>query len=349
MKPAKTALLLLLLSTLFPACGKDRPPVQRAVYHWESTFDLSGEERQWLDRNAVGRIYLRLFDIDLDEGLQEPVPVGVLQVPGTPPGDGREIVPVFFITNRTFAGLSETQTDTLAMRVLRKARTKLAEQLNDPPVPEWQFDCDWTGETREAYFRFLRAIRAALKTEGAGLSVTIRLHQVKYHERTGTPPADRGMLMFYNMDDVEDTATSNSILDLSVARGYYRNFDSYPLPLDLALPVFRWGVLFREGKMIRLINGLGTEDLQDTARFVFRDASHAEVVKSTYLDGYYLYAGDEIRLERATAGMLREAMRDLKKVLAKPPGWICLYQLAPETIKQYSDEDLVEIWNSFGP
>ena len=344
MKAVKRLFFLLFVAP-FLSCG-DGPAPERAVYHWESVYDLGPEETGWLDRNGIGRIYLRLFDIDRDESLQAPVPVGNLQVADTSTDIGLEVVPCFFITNRTFENISETQTDSLAARILRKAGIKLHEQLGNPLVREWQFDCDWTEGTREAYFRFLRLMGQALKKEGIQLSATIRLHQVKYFGKTGVPPVDRGMLMFYNMGDVEDPETRNSILDMAAARQYYSNFGDYPLPLDLALPAFRWGVVFREGKMVRLINGLAPEDLGDGSRFAFRDATHVEVVKSTYLDGYYLYGGDEIRLEWASGGQLREAAGDLVKIMAKGRRWVCFFQLAPEMIKQYSDEEWEGIWDS---
>ncbi|MCB9283337.1 MAG: hypothetical protein H6563_04625 [Lewinellaceae bacterium] len=337
--------LIALLAGLAGACRSGDTTPRPAVYHWESDFSLTPEERQWLDEQHIQRIYLRLFDIDWDEGLQAAVPVGVLQAPDTVPRITRQIVPTFFITNRTFEHLSEVETDSLALRLVRKAQTKLRDQLGAPTAPEWQFDCDWTEGTRDRYFQFLETVNSVLKPGGATLSATIRLHQVKYHQRTGVPPVDRGMLMFYNMGTVDDPGTTNSILDLQTAGDYYYNFDSYPLPLDLALPIFRWGVVFRDGKMVRLINNLSDPGLSDTSRFVFRDGTHVEVRKSTYLDGYYLYAGDLIRLEWVAAGQLQSAARDLRRMLNRPPEWVSFYYLAPETIKYYSHEELETVFH----
>lgn len=341
MKRRWTALLF--TAVLLASCRSDAPPVQRAVYHWESAYSLTREETDWMDHLQIRRIYLRIFDIDWDESRGEPVPVGILDPSGAPDSLALEITPSFFLTNRTFQQLTEVQSDTLAARLLRKARRLLDELPGKPLVREWQLDCDWTESTREAYFRFLKKIGQALAEDHIGLSATIRLHQVKYFERTGVPPVDRGMLMFYNMGDVTNPEVENSILDLRIARTYYENFEAYPLPLDLALPLFRWGVVLREGKMVRIINGLDEEGLRDSARFVFQDPTHVEVRKSTYLDGYYLYEADEIRLESVSGSLLHDAALDLSKVLARPPGWVSFYQLAPETIKHYSHEELETI------
>jgi len=104
------------------------------------------------------------------------------------------------------------------------------------------------------------------------------------------------MLMYYNMGEVRAWEESNSILNLEAAEPYL-NGKAYPLPLDLALPLFRWGVVFREGKMIRLINNLSAEALADRTRFFPMTPDRYEVQKGTFLQGHYLYQGDFIRLE----------------------------------------------------
>jgi hypothetical protein len=65
---------------------------------------------------------------------------------------------------------------------------------------------------------------------------------VKYRERTGVPPVDRGMLMFYNMGRFSADPEARAIFDLESARRYLARISSYPLPLDLALPMWSWTV-----------------------------------------------------------------------------------------------------------
>jgi hypothetical protein len=328
----------ILLCLCFGCRSPEPPPIQRGVYHWESRLDLTQEEGQWLNRQQIDRLYLRLFDVD--QGL----PVGVLYISDSLRSIPPEIVPTFFLTNRSFQNIAESEAESLADRLFRKASLQLARLPGQTVVPEWQFDCDWTESTRTAYFGFLERMRRKLAPEGIGISATIRLHQVKYFDRTGVPPADRGMLMCYNVGDVTDPQTRNSILDPAIVRDYLYNFDTYPLPLDLALPLFRWGVVIREGKMVRLINDLGPEHLLDSSRFLFRDPNHVEVRKSTYLDGYYLYREDLIRLESAPANLLRETAGELSRVMKRPER-VVFYHLNPGMIKMYTDEDLEALFD----
>ena len=153
--------------------------------------------------------------------------------------------------------------------------------------------------------------------------------------------------MFYNMGNVEDTEIGNSILDLSIGKQYLNNVRNYPLALDIALPIFSWGVLVREGKMIKLINNLQASDLNDDLRFLKIDETHFEVIKSTYLQGYYLYKGDIVRLERATIDLLQESADLLSSVFTDSDLTIIFYHLDSIVINNYSDEALEDICNRF--
>jgi hypothetical protein len=134
---------------------------------------------------------------------------------------------------------------------------------------------------------------------------------------------------------------------LGEAKKYMVNFDQYPLPLDLALPVFSWGVLFRDGKMIKLINNLSHTELSDTSRFLKMDAHRYQLVKSTYLQAHYLYEGDVIRIEDIEQMKLEEAVRLLKKEIRNPELTMSFYHLDPVTINNHPYEELerlIEIW-----
>ena len=219
---------------------------------------------------------------------------------------------------------------------------------------EIQIDCDWSGTTKEKYFKLLSFLRKKIASKKIKLSSTIRLHQIKFFKKTGVPPVDRGMLMFYNVGEVADISTQNSILDLEIAKQYLENFDNYPLQLDLALPIFSWGVLFRDGKMIKLISGLREAELSDSTRFVNSSASRIlnfgstfEVKKSTYLDGRYLYEGDQIRLESVRLEVLEETAQLLKEHLFNEDLTISFYHLDTTTIKHFQYEKLQDICHFF--
>jgi hypothetical protein len=169
------------------------------------------------------------------------------------------------------------------------------------------FDCDWTATTRDAYFSFLEKMRSRLPAS-TSRSVTIRLHQYQRPADTGVPPAERGLLMLYNTGDVEDpTGNRSSIFDPRDAHRYLDNApQSYPLPLDLALPLFSWGLVFREGELWKIIPELNASQLTDSTRFQAVD-SRWEVRQATFMGGLYLATGDFVRLETVTPELLLQA------------------------------------------
>ena len=331
-----------------------------------------------MDSLGAKKLYVKFFDVDWDAARNRPVPLAEVQV-DTTNIYGLEIVPTVFITNRTFLNLNESPR-LLSEKIINKIN-KIGQNKFGSIFREIQMDCDWTESTREKYFHFLKLIQVenspfAIRHSPFQLSATIRLHQYKYPEKTGIPPVDRGMLMAYNIGEVDKWETDNSILDLDILDQYVGSrqlavgsrqlavpssqsaVPSSQLPLDLALPIFRWGVVFRENvsdenkwEMAYLINGLGAEGLADTARFAKLETARYEVRKNTYLEGYYLYAGDRVRLESVSPELLEKAAGRIdnfsKVVNSNDPMTISFYHLDTSTLKFFDHEKLERILEKF--
>lgn len=333
--------ICLLAGVLAGGCQTVETEVQPAFYHWKTVLELSPAEEVYLDSLGAGRLYVKFFDVAWAEEQGMAVPHATLEVqPGQ--WEKRSIVPCVFITNEVFERTPEGQIAELAKKVVERIQ-RVSAHLPGADIREVQIDCDWTESTRAAYFRFLEVLLRFLDKAEIRLSATIRLHQIRYYQRTGVPPVDRGMLMFYNVGDLRDWEEPNSILRVENALPYLNGFDRYPLPLDLALPAFAWGVIFRDGRMIRLINNLRGAQLSDTSRFVKLAPGRFEVVKSTYLNGYYLYRGDRIRTEAVDAELLRESARLLAPHFRRRTFTTAFYHLDSSIIKHLAYEQLEEV------
>ncbi len=338
----------LILCTVFSlaACQKtSERNVKPAFYHWKSTLNISKQEEIYLKTISTHRIYLRFFDVDWDGTTDQPLPIAELEIKSDL-SDSIEIVPTVFITNRTFLNLPANEVSELVNHVVEKI-LKITSNFLSHQIREIQFDCDWSPKTQLKYFTFLKEIRSKIQRKSILLSSTIRLHQIKFFEKTGVPPVDRGVLMFYNMGNVEDVNAKNSILDLSIAKQYLENFENYPLAIDVALPIFSWGVLIREGRMINLINNLQASDLKDELRFLKIDETHFEIIKSTYLQGHYLYKGDVLRLEMALNESLQESADLLSNLIQNTDLTVIFYHLDSIAINNYPHEILEDICNRF--
>ncbi|MBO0948602.1 hypothetical protein [Fibrella forsythiae] len=306
-----------------------------AFYHWKATFAPTLAERATLDSLDVKTLYIRFFDVDWDRTKRTAIPKATIHFRQRP-DPGMRIVPVVYITNRTMANLAPANVPELAENLTKKIR-QLADQQSIH-INEIQIDCDWTRTTRGTYFSLLKAIsqKASLP-----LSATIRLHQVKFAAQTGVPPVNRGMLMAYNTGDWKLTDTRNSILDLRDLKAYADYLPGYPLPLDIALPLFRWTVVYRNGRFLTLLNNVdqtvvraipGLQQQADTARYV--------ATRDTMALGMNLRRGDLLRTEFCSQTNLKAAGDLLVTQLPDQKRTFTLYHLDSAALHPYAHDDL---------
>lgn len=313
------------------ACDRKHPDL--TFYYWRTTWDDTGKVGEYLT-HAEAPLYLRFFDIDRPNGQAEAIFRGGLIARSALPAD---FVPTLFITNRTFVDPDSTMMATLPQQVYAGL-----QQRGWKGKGEVQFDCDWSADSRAHFFRFLDDFRA-LAGDSVTLSATIRLHQVKFSNQTGIPPVDHGTLMFYNMGEVRNPNSVNSILDLELGEAYLKTLPHYPLDLDVALPIFGWAVLQRWGKVVNLLPEVTPEDLQADSLLEKSDPDHAKVLQSHYFSGEYVYAGDELRLEYITPEMLEKAARIVAKH-APEKGFrrLLYYHLSETTAQKFPIDELEE-------
>ncbi|MFL5729805.1 MAG: hypothetical protein ACJ75J_10000, partial [Cytophagaceae bacterium] len=311
----------------------------RAFYYWKTVFNLSPQQNAALSELNVRKIYLKFFDVQLNDSLK-PVPVATIRFDSTVPA-GIEIVPVVYITNKTMLQISKIEVVDLSHKIHTRIMKLVPKGIS---FREVQIDCDWSEQSMDNYFFLLRELKKNFS--GILIASTIRLHQVKYYRRSGVPPVDRGMLMFYNMGSLMDPSTRNSIFDKEVAKRYLHNFDEYPLKLDVALPVFSWAVLSREGKGVKLINGFSIDEAS---------AGRLEPVKAnTYLvkekfscRGSEFLPGDMLRFENIGPAETEEAARLILPHLKTDSLSVALFDLNDSTIKNYTTHDFEEIFSIF--
>lgn len=338
-KVTKLLYLLIILSPGLLLTSCDSHDKSISFYYWKTTFQLNSYERQTLGNNGVKTLYVRYFDVDFTPGSFEPEPVSPVSMDiSTEP---YRIVPVIYIKNRVFE-----RVDSAGIRDMVENIYSFVYQINNThhiKVDEIQFDCDWTVTTKANYFYFINEYRAISKQV---ISATIRLHQVKYHQVTGIPPADLGVLMYYNMGTINSGKT-NSIYDKSIAERYTSYIRSYPLKLDVALPIFLWSVQIRDGKVVQLLNKMNFSHFENDTNFNAVKKNLFAVKHNCFKGGYYFRQNDRIKIENVSTEDLRDITDELNRYSGHQVRNLIFYDLDSTNLIHYDKDVFKEILYRF--
>lgn len=318
----------------------------RAFYYWKTVYQLSSADLDYLRDLRVGKVYVKFFDVDwFDDVPRGAFPVAPTRF-NTPFPKEIEIVPTVFLTNAVVRRIRTEELPTLADQITQKIQ-RMAKAAKLPPIREIQLDCDWTGATRAAFFTLLQAVSDLMQPQQIDVSATIRLHQIKYADDMGIPPVTRGMLMCYNMGSPRNPDTSNAIFDLPLVKNYLAGVDRYPLPLDVALPLFSWGVVYRRDRFIMLINNARKTDLASRPEFEIDSDGMYLAKDDTLVNGQDLFKGERLRVDEASLEELLELTRFLAGKMANRPFSAAFFHYDPALLTYYGAHELEQIYLPF--
>ncbi|MGV3638589.1 MAG: hypothetical protein ACO1NQ_13195 [Flavobacteriales bacterium] len=342
--------LLLLPVVLLAFLPKEPDPVViPSVFRWRNSAWLEGAEEEVIHQTGVQRVYLKLLDIDwnMAHGAH---PIAVLHVPyqwrspyyglyGSLT-DKVELVPCIYITNNTFQKITDSEVDELARNLLRKLR------LECPPVIHGvMLDCDWSPKTKAKFFRLARIMNDSLEVP---VTATIRLHQYAQPSRTGVPPVDRGMLMPYNVGRIMEPGSVNSIFDRATAEPYFKTRQPYPLPLDIGLPAFSWGVQFRKGAFVGILREEQVNDALNAGLLSGEPPGMLHVVTENNDAMPELHLGDRIRVERITPATLAQVVDLARTAVNSDTLAVVYFEAGAGTFQRMTVEEVRTGWMGFG-
>ena len=304
---AATLLSVAMMLLVFVACSHKDHASMRSMYYWSTTFNLSNTKKTFLNRHHIQRLYIRYFDVVLDDNRQ-PMPNATIQFKAPIPQD-MEVIPTVFIVNDCMRMENKQLAQKILKRILQMNAT------NDiPGVKEIQIDCDWTNTTRQHFFNFMKELRQLAHSHHLHLSATIRLHQLSQ----APPPADRGILMLYNTGDFTQLDCHKPILDMHDVAPYLPQLSRYDLPLSTAYPIFGWRILFREGQYVGII--------------------HAD-------DDLPILPHDSIAVRQPTLQDVTEGVRAIEERRNEANDEMILFDLTDKNIKRFKPDDYEKIFN----
>ncbi|MEO5682666.1 MAG: hypothetical protein ABIQ88_08490 [Chitinophagaceae bacterium] len=328
--------IIVCCSLLLVACHQRSKSI--SFYYWRTSFKLDSLEKETIQYNAVETLFTRYFDIDFLPA--DTSPKAIAPIVFATSNAITSILPVVYIKNRVFERLDTAGVTRLTERTLTLVNG-INRRANTSPK-EIQFDCDWTETTRDKYFLFLRGYK---RIAHQPVSATIRLHQVKYPGRTGIPPVDYGVLMYYNMGSI-DAGTGNSIYEKSTASKYNPSIKNYPLTLDIALPIFAWGLQVRDGKVIKLLNKMNFLHFENDTNFIKTDNDRFTVQHACFHGGYYFQENDVVKTEYTPEEDLLEIVKQVNRYSNGRIRNLIFYDLDKENLVLYEKNIFKEIMDS---
>lgn len=336
-----------IIAIIFTACNagpkKEAGTVAPAFYHWKTSFAPTQSEWDIIHHNKVKDLYIRFFDVAWDPTYGKPAPVAQLRVidKNIFSKEKINVIPTVFITNECIRYIQPEQCKPLAEKIYQLISSIVTVNAMDS-VSEIQVDCDWTNATKEKYFSLLTHMQEIDTTHL--YSATIRLFQVKYKNDAGIPPVKKGLLMCYNMGDLKDPMTGNSIIDPATVKKYTTHLQDYPLPLDVALPVFSWYVLFRSNEYKGLMQEPGGDFFANSSTQGI--AGRYNIQADTIWNNIHFKKGDLIRYESSSFSDIIKVAGILKDKLPGRKLRLSLYHLDSITLSKYSAHEMEAIFRS---
>jgi hypothetical protein len=294
-------------------------------------------------------MYIRFFDVVAkDNYFVSPMkakfdilPNATLTFSDTIPDIVMHVVPTIYITIDALREMKGNEADAASKIVHRTLNMISYHKI--PKVSELQLDCDWTESTYSTYFAFCQAVRDTLNSiveVPFTLSSTIRLHQL----RKSAPPVDYGVLMCYNTGSFRNPKGHNSILDYNDVEPYLKNIINYPLHLDLALPIYDWTLCYRDNEFAGIIRAdslfhtSSTKSIQDEV-MLYRATANAQMEQSS------VKPGDIHRHETSDFNVIQRVTGLIDSRFSDKPKSIILYHLDSKNIKNFSDDEISQIYS----
>lgn len=299
---------LLFIIFIVAACSEKKTHPY-TYYYWKTNLALNQSEKKALAKSTTHFLCIRFFDVDKVNGKFEPIAVITKDKSFS---TEKEIIPTVFITNRTFYKIKNEEIQFLAKSINGLIQKKVKD-YQFSSSNEIQIDCDWTAGTKDDYFRFLKKLK---EISGKEITCTLRLHQVKDKILMGIPPVNKVYLMCYSTSSPLENSNKNSILDINILKSYLSKLEDYPLQnIEVALPIYSWGIVTNHLGKHKLINALSEKDLKNQ-NFKKISDNEIEIIKDGFYFGNYLNKGFKIKIEEISDQQINEVVQFLDKKIS---------------------------------
>lgn len=355
----------------FSSCDK-KHKVIRSFCYWKTDLYVDKKDDSLINEMKVKHMYIRFFDIDWNPYLKKALPVSTVRNFNA---ENLDVTPSIFITNTVLLQSSKLQLDSMAVHIddrikkvidqyieskaiyntgeiiekLYKKQKDYSRSFNFDSIREIEknkitfdfkeilIDCDWSEKSKDNYFYLLKRLKKQFPEKK--LAATIRLWQYKYATKAGIPPVDKGLLMCYNLSNIEDYNADNSIAT-SDELNKYLTHNKYKLPLDIALPLYSWSIIYR-GKEFKGILSDYDSIINDSSIFKKKNDLRYVLKDDVLINDIFLRNGDEIHIERVSDNEINKMISIIKsKIKISDQTKITFFSFDKKYIQDYGTSNI---------
>lgn len=334
----KCLLCAVMITLIFTSCSKPTPRFENhGFYYWKTVFKVTAEDKKILDRLKINKLYVRLFDVVYDQEKKQPRPEQPV-VFDNPHIEGIEIIPVVFIMQDVFDKSSKKQLESLPGNIFKFSNTLL--QKNQVNFNEFQLDYDWVPGTKERYFRFIRDFTEMLrgKNNKYRISVTLRLHELKYSKETGIPPVDSVNLMAYNILDPRKFSEQNTVFNMNELKKYINYSRNYPLSINPILPYFQTIFVYKNGNLIKILSDINEKKLKDKNLFDSIGSGIYLAKHNFRTGGFEIMTNYVVKIEKTSFKDIKKGIKLMNKYL-KMGSTISIFEFDTKKIAGEENEE----------
>jgi hypothetical protein len=153
----------------------------------------------------------------------------------------------------------------------------------------------------------------------------------------GIPPVDRGLLMCYNVGNVQQLTTKNAILDAEIVKQYLKG-KTYPIKLDIGLPIFSWAAWYRGNEFKGIVSGWNEVDAENQNLYKETSNHRYFLEADTVIGDNYLREGDLLRWDNGFENEMTETIALLKANLDLSGITIAFFDWETEKVKRHRSE-----------
>ena len=125
---SKNWLVCFFIFLLTVGCETDHK-LSFSIFHWKTKLKPSQVEKTFLSNQQIRKIYLRYFDVKIENGFSKPKLVSEFQAI-----DNKEYVPCVYLVNSIFKGLSKVETLVLARNMGELTDIEASNSILNPTI-----------------------------------------------------------------------------------------------------------------------------------------------------------------------------------------------------------------------